>query len=1037
MASRAKHNTEVPTGVLVSIFDDTISQEVRPSHCQQMYNEQTTGSAHEKPSRATTTDNNTNTIAVSLGLESDDTASTALGSAMERAGDGSQVVGTSDDVRLCGFLSKQGDRGLIRPFRTRWFVFDQHTCRLYYYRTKQDLLPLGHIDISNASFTFDVGCQESGQFNFDISSDGRQYHLQANDRHTMMYWLQELQEKRRQFSLLQTCLARTRSNHKDTSKQYSTTGLVSTQRSKAAIQIGSQNQSQVYSQILNPLEPPKHSVGEAATQSNPNVGMFNTAFSNLRSQMSQISLPSRKRTSSGQETIVTSKRGSGIDFQTSTEMEPATTEGQRAKSKEGFMSNFRRKTPPVSKSSSLTSSSPSLDSACGKCQQLQNQISSLVEESEAMENEFKAKQELITVLHQQLTAASLEKATSFQFLECKTDQEKLMILQRKNKQLVQLEQLLEELNSDRDAIKEQFRTCELEVKGLKEQVNMFQELVMAKDEIVMSLTSRVQELENRGPVLATYTNSVVDCNKTSDQGNGLDVGSDFSSSVALATSIDHPIPQSLVNLQELDKLKDSLQAYETQNKFLNKEILELNQLRANDSLREKSLIYNKTELEANYCRINSKYLLLLKELKTPQRDGVPQADDIISRLLQEAIDGDVSAPVENTKSDLTRFEEYDEYGFSITAEGDNEDTLSSRAAQFQRRSDEISAKMRDLEISLSVKWENYFVNLGDRELVKTAELKALVRQGIPHEFRANVWKGCVDSFVKKDREKFGLGYYMKLLDTKKYQRSPAAKQIELDLLRTLPTNKHYLNMDSDGIPKLRKVLLAYSVHNPMIGYCQGLNRLAALALLYLNEEDAFWCMVAIIERIMPPDYYSKTLIGSQTDQRVFKELLSEKIPRLNAHLDRENVDLSLVTFNWFITIFCDNIPAETMLRVWDTFLFEGNKVLFRFALAFFKYHEEKLLQMTGYIDIFNFLRQMPSTMTDIKSLSQIAFYELNPFPRRLINNKRQFHRTQVLHELEELDAIREEFVVSRPNAVVDGVMSDEEDEYTIIDAMGN
>ena len=50
--------------------------------------------------------------------------------------------------------------------------------------------------------------------------------------------------------------------------------------------------------------------------------------------------------------------------------------------------------------------------------------------------------------------------------------------------------------------------------------------------------------------------------------------------------------------------------------------------------------------------------------------------------------------------------------------------------------------------------------------------------------------------------------------------SPAAKQIELDLLRTLPNNIYYENNHSKGVPKLRRVLLAYSLHNPELEYCQ-------------------------------------------------------------------------------------------------------------------------------------------------------------------------------------------------------------------------
>ncbi len=59
---------------------------------------------------------------------------------------------------------------------------------------------------------------------------------------------------------------------------------------------------------------------------------------------------------------------------------------------------------------------------------------------------------------------------------------------------------------------------------------------------------------------------------------------------------------------------------------------------------------------------------------------------------------------------------------------------------------------------------------------------------------------------------------------------------------------------------------------------------------------------------------------------MLKELISEKLPRLSSHLDQSEVDLSLFTFNWFLTIYVDNIPVETYLRIWDTFLYEGNKV---------------------------------------------------------------------------------------------------------------
>ena len=74
----------------------------------------------------------------------------------------------------------------------------------------------------------------------------------------------------------------------------------------------------------------------------------------------------------------------------------------------------------------------------------------------------------------------------------------------------------------------------------------------------------------------------------------------------------------------------------------------------------------------------------------------------------------------------------------------------------------------------------------------------------------------------------GQNYYQALLSNYNpgLTLSPAAKQIELDLLRTLPNNVHYENSHAKGIPKLRRVLLAFSLHNPEVEYCQvGITKL--------------------------------------------------------------------------------------------------------------------------------------------------------------------------------------------------------------------
>ena len=69
------------------------------------------------------------------------------------------------------------------------------------------------------------------------------------------------------------------------------------------------------------------------------------------------------------------------------------------------------------------------------------------------------------------------------------------------------------------------------------------------------------------------------------------------------------------------------------------------------------------------------------------------------------------------------------------------------------------------------------------------------------------------------------------------------------------------------------------------------------------------------------------------------------------------------------------IFLQTMLRIWDTFLYEGSKVLFRFAIAIFKYNEEALLSKDNSIAIFNHLRTMCQDATDVNRLVQVSWQQ--------------------------------------------------------------
>lgn len=59
---------------------------------------------------------------------------------------------------------------------------------------------------------------------------------------------------------------------------------------------------------------------------------------------------------------------------------------------------------------------------------------------------------------------------------------------------------------------------------------------------------------------------------------------------------------------------------------------------------------------------------------------------------------------------------------------------------------------------------------------------------------------------------------------------------------------------------------------------------------------------------------------------MFRDLMSEKLPRLHAHLEQHKVDFSLITFNWFLVAFVDSVVSDILFKIWDAFLYEGPKV---------------------------------------------------------------------------------------------------------------
>ncbi|KAJ7549494.1 hypothetical protein O6H91_07G056100 [Diphasiastrum complanatum] len=277
------------------------------------------------------------------------------------------------------------------------------------------------------------------------------------------------------------------------------------------------------------------------------------------------------------------------------------------------------------------------------------------------------------------------------------------------------------------------------------------------------------------------------------------------------------------------------------------------------------------------------------------------------------------------------------------------------------------------------------------------ELKFLVRGGVPMGLRGELWQIFVGAQACRIE-----GHYNRLLSECGLTGSAVIEkwtnQIEKDLPRTFPGHPA---LDEDGRNALRHLLSAYARQNPDVGYCQAMNFFAALLLLLMPEENAFWTLTAIINNYFE-GYYSEKMLEAQVDQFVFGDLVREHFPKLISHLEALGVQVTWVSGTWFLSIFINVLPWESVLRVWDVLLLDGNRtMLFRTALALMDIHAPTLMATRDAGDAIAVLQSMAGSTFDSSQLVFTACMGFQMIDEQKLHGLRLKHRSEVIGSLQQ------------------------------------
>ncbi len=311
----------------------------------------------------------------------------------------------------------------------------------------------------------------------------------------------------------------------------------------------------------------------------------------------------------------------------------------------------------------------------------------------------------------------------------------------------------------------------------------------------------------------------------------------------------------------------------------------------------------------------------------------------------------------------------DRYGFII-----DDDNHSQQPSQRQ-----IALEHKRME-----KW-TYMLDNWER-FHNSEKLKTRVRKGIPEPFRGLVWQKLLGSRVLYERNEVHTvnSVYSKIL---KDHDAEAEAVINRDLARTFPRHQLFVererrdpppapavvndhtkteekegeDTEESGQSALANNLRGFAVYKREIGYCQGMGFIDGILLMYMSEREAFWALRQMILTKMP-GIFDPGFPRLQVRFKQWAKLLEHREPAVARVLKRHNIDPSFYTTQWFMTLFIYNAPFGVAIRVMDSFILEGVKIIFRMGLAYIQTVKRRVLK-ADFEGAMTALQKEPLTIT--------------------------------------------------------------------------
>ncbi|KAG6902023.1 hypothetical protein C0995_005356 [Termitomyces sp. Mi166 len=184
----------------------------------------------------------------------------------------------------------------------------------------------------------------------------------------------------------------------------------------------------------------------------------------------------------------------------------------------------------------------------------------------------------------------------------------------------------------------------------------------------------------------------------------------------------------------------------------------------------------------------------------------------------------------------------------------------------------------------------------------------------------------------------------------------------------------------------------------------------------MSEEQAFWLLEVLCDRLLP-GYYAPSMHGTLLDQRVFEALVHRTLPMIHDHFQAVDVQLSVASLPWFLSLYINSMPMIFAFRIVDCFFCMGPKVLFQVGYSpILKINGEQLLKIQDDGGFLNLMRDYFASLGDpahpnstdprtraitrFQELLLVSFREFSVITDEMIISERKRFRNEVIHSLE-------------------------------------